>query len=139
MKEEDYYPAGAYSDPNAPYNQKEVEPIDVDVSVIYVINKLDTIKTTDYIAESWEDVETDDEGYIIKSGGIDYDFSNCNFIKDYENQRNSIPKLLNMLENYLKKELLDINPNSPRGYELQKALQSCQGWKFEDIDIIKKN
>ena len=39
MSDRDYYPAGAYSDPNAPYNQCEPPEIDLEVKVTETLVK----------------------------------------------------------------------------------------------------
>ena len=51
MIKSDYYPPGAEFDPNAPYNQSDPEPVEVDVCISQTLHKSTTISTTDYVAE----------------------------------------------------------------------------------------
>ena len=48
MSEADYYPAGAYSDPNAPYNEPVIPERDFDIDVEFVMSKTVTVTTNDY-------------------------------------------------------------------------------------------
>ena len=82
MFESEYYPLGANT-PDAPWNQSDPDPVDVDCYVSCSISKDITISTTDYIAEKWEDWDMDAEGNYVHSGGVDYDFSDCNFSEAY--------------------------------------------------------
>jgi hypothetical protein len=49
MKESDYYPAGAYSDPNAPYNQVDVPEKDFEVTCSQSLSRTAIVTTNDYI------------------------------------------------------------------------------------------
>lgn len=51
MSEADFYPAGAYLDPNAPYNEVEVPERDFNVSISQSLSKDTTITTTQYVPE----------------------------------------------------------------------------------------
>ena len=51
MRASDYYPAGAYSDPNAPYNEVEVPERDFDVDVTETLTRTATVTTRKYCPE----------------------------------------------------------------------------------------
>lgn len=51
MKESDYYPVGAYSDPSAPYNEPVIPEREFDVQVVQVLSKSDTVCTNRYQPE----------------------------------------------------------------------------------------
>jgi len=51
MRESDYYPAGAYSDPNAPYNEVEVPERDFDLTVTETLKRTATVTTQKYCPE----------------------------------------------------------------------------------------
>jgi hypothetical protein len=74
MKESDYYPAGAYSDPNAPYNQCEPPEIELDVTVSETLTRASSIVTNNayYV--------TDEEGYT------ELNTENFSPVSDYEEQ-----------------------------------------------------
>ena len=65
------YPLGAEYDPNAPWNQKDLEEKDIEVTISVTLSKTVTISVNDYkIGESG----LDEEGYYFE----DIDFSECN-------------------------------------------------------------
>ena len=68
MKESGYYPAGAEFDPRAPWNEIELPPKEVEVTVSVTISKTMKVPVGDYII--------DEEG--------EADFSNCDLKKAVE-------------------------------------------------------
>ena len=72
------YPAGAREDRNAPYNQPDIQPEDVEVDIIVTMSLTTKIKVDDYdIEQEWDD----DEGKILVKN-----FENCNLIKQAQEQ-----------------------------------------------------
>ena len=67
-KESGYYPAGAEFDPRAPWNEVELPPKEVEVTVSVTISKTMKVPVGDYII--------DEEG--------EADFSNCDLKKAVE-------------------------------------------------------
>lgn len=149
MFESGYYPPGAEHDPNAPYNQSDSDPIDVDCYISCSISKDITVSTTDYIAEEWEDWDSDDEGGYIHSGGVDYDFSNCNFSKAYHQDHYGILELLEQLKVFLEGAIEDLEQLSSEANKEEKAakranlriykqmLEDCQGWTLDEEEVGK--
>lgn len=74
------YPAGAENDPNAPYNQIDPEPIEIEVTVSITLSKTVKVYVDDYIEEA---PEVDEDGRYYK-GNID--FSNCDLKSAVKNQ-----------------------------------------------------
>ena len=70
MKESGYYPAGAEFDPRAPWNEVELPPKDVEVTVSVTLSKTVKITVNDYTI--------DEEGYC--------DFSECDLHKAVKEQ-----------------------------------------------------
>ena len=68
MKESGYYPAGAEFDPRAPWNEVELPPKDVEVTISAIVSKTMKVPVGDYII--------DEEG--------EADFSNCDLKKAVE-------------------------------------------------------
>ena len=68
MKESGYYPAGAEFDPRAPWNEIELPPKDVEVTISAIVSKTIKVPVRDYII--------DEEGNI--------DFSECDLKKAVE-------------------------------------------------------
>lgn len=119
------YPPGAEHDPNAPYNQKEQEPIDIDVCVSCTLSKSTTIEGNP---------EVDD-------------------LKDiYEQQDYTIPELLDefgcileikIAETKATIKLLDDNmSNAKKALEssishYNNMLKSIKGWTVDELEVIK--
>lgn len=120
------YPPGAEHDPNAPYNQKEQEPIDINVCVSCTLSKSTTIEGNP---------EVDD-------------------LKDiYEQQDYTIPELLDEFIKILKKEIAEINAtikllddnmsNAKKALEssvshYNNMLKSIKGWTVDELEVIKE-
>ena len=68
MKESGYYPAGAEFDPRAPWNEVELPPKEVEVTISAIVSKTMKVPVRDYTI--------DEEGNI--------DFSECNLKKAVE-------------------------------------------------------
>ena len=68
MKESGYYPAGAEFDPRAPWNEVELPPKEVEVTISAIVSKTMKVPVRDYTI--------DEEGNI--------DFSNCDLKKAVE-------------------------------------------------------
>jgi hypothetical protein len=65
------YPLGAEHDHNAPWNQKDFEEKDIEVTISVTLSKTVTISVNDY---KIEESGLDEEGYYFE----DIDFSECN-------------------------------------------------------------
>lgn len=153
MKDSDYYPAGAYNDPNAPYNQHDNEPIDVDVNITITLSKDTTISTCDYIADEWEDWDSDDEGGVVHTGGIDYDFSNVDFVEEYGKSEFTIPQLLDELVKLAQDKINSIRDsqefsesgktrNGKKIQEirrLQAIINDASGWEEQETEVERND
>ena len=131
------YPIGA-DIPNAPWNQSDPEPIEVEVTISQSLSRSTKIKVTDYIANEWEDVDSDDEGGFYKIGGVEYDFSDSDLKGAYEEQEYDIPKLLDYLKAYLIADIAKYNEESNRKKELQHILSCCEGWNVDETEVIQE-
>lgn len=136
MTERDYYPAGAYEDPNAPYNQSDPDAVDVDVTICQVISRSTTIKVTDYIASPWEEIEPDDDGGFYRTGGVDYDFSDSDLKGAYEEQEFTIPDLLTELKDYIKQDL-DNGCSKSKKLWLERMMKACEGWIVDETEVVE--
>ena len=94
------YPCGA-DGPDAPWNQSDLEPVEVDVTISQSLSRPTTIEVTDYITNEWEDIVIDEGGKFHKIEGIEYDFSDSDLKGAYERQEYTIPELLDYLKDYL--------------------------------------
>lgn len=125
MRDCDYYPLGAYNDPNAPYNEVELPDIEVSCEVSITLTKKDApVFTGNYIDES------DDEGYE----GYEVLDTYQELADKYDDQHYCLTGLLDELAKYIRGELQgDISRG--RRNELSKMLEDCQDWEEGDTDI----
>lgn len=122
MSEADYYPAGAYSDPNAPYNEPIIPERDFDIDVEFVMSKAVTVTTNDYAPE-----------YDDEDGRECANTENTDWEQAYDNSGHlTIAEMLQELESYVKDDMTKTAPNSGKGRYLQRVLESCQGWEVKE-------
>jgi len=120
MRDRDYYPAGAYSDPNAPFNQHDPDPIEVSIGVTVTLTHETTVETTNYVSSEDGDELLDRYGEL-------------NVL--YGEQHMTIPQLLDELKKYIKGELAGDNVTYQRKQELMDMLLDCDGWTQEETDV----
>lgn len=122
MSEADYYPAGAYNDPNAPYNEPIIPERDFDIDVEFVMSKTVTVTTNDYAPE-----------YDDEDGRENANTENTDWEEAYDNSGHlTIAEMLQELESYVKDDMEKTAPNSGKGRYLQRVLESCQGWEVKE-------
>ena len=131
------YPAGAQYDSNAPYNQPELEPVKVDVTISQTLSRCATIEVSDYTAEEWSEVEPDDEGGFTRTGGINYDFSDTNLEEAYREQEYTVIDLLNYLRAHLIVELTECSSKGSRRKKLQALLEACSSWTVDETEVVE--
>jgi hypothetical protein len=116
MKESDYYPAGAWNDPDAPYNWHEQPEIELEVTVSLTISKTVKVYTTDYAVDVEEDYE---DGTCYKS----YNFDDCDLQELVQEQIELPHELAKDLKE--KKYLTDS--------QKELMLKDCSGWTVDDV------
>ena len=137
MIESGYYPPGAEFDPNAPYNQRDPDEIEVNVCISQTLHKSTTISTTDYVAEEWEDYERDDDGGFVTTREVSYNFSDSDLLSAYKNDNWTIPELLNELKNYIQQDLDKGCSKSKESY-LKCMIAACEDWELDEEEVIKE-
>jgi len=136
----DNYPCGV-SDANIDRLtgvEPEQKPIDVEVTITQTLSRNTTIQTSDYIATDWLDEELNDDGTVSRYGGTEYDYSECNLLKDYEEQDYTIPDLLNELSAYLTVELNKTPKRGGRYNVLKNMLKACKEWVVDDSEVNRE-
>ena len=137
MIESGYYPPGTEFNPNAPWNQSDPEPVEVDVTISQSLSRSTKITVTDYIAKEWEDYEPDEEGGFYRTGGVDYDFSDSDLKGAYEEQEYTIPELLDYLKAYLITDIAECDKQSGKKKKLQHILACCEGWEVDETEVVE--
>lgn len=131
MRDRDYYPAGAYNDPNAPFNQVEPPEIEAEVNVSFTLERDATITT--------DEVWWDEDGWEV--------CADADLDKAYDSYYVQIPEMLEELMKYAKGELEVLekfikartaNKEERERYRyLQRILDSASGWEVTDRDAWK--
>lgn len=114
----DYYPAGAYHDPNAPFNQCEILEIEVKCDVMVSVVR--------------EGVPVMTDNYTRDEDGIDV--LQEYLPDDYENGHHDIPELLGELAKYINGELAG-GVTGDRKRQLFGMLADCEGWRTEVTSV----
>ena len=110
MSMRDYYPAGAYYDSDAPYNQLAEGDYTIETTAVVAVTLRKDIV-----------VEVINDDYQVLED-------------DYAKEHTSLPALLGELEKYIQGELQsDISEGRRR--ELGKMLDDCRGWSEDCTEI----
>lgn len=126
MRDRDYYPAGAYDDPNAPYNQSDNEVREFECHATVTL-EADIVVETDQYQQY-----VDDEG-----GDTYYEFDGVVWGEEYNKNSITLPQMLNELKKYVEQDLAMTGKNTKKGQELQRLLDACQGWSVVETEIEK--
>lgn len=124
MRDRDYYPAGAYNDPYAPYNEVSVPDHEFDVEVQVTLSNSTIVTTNDYIPEFDEE-----------DGRMYTDTSSTDWGKAYEESCYSIPQMLEELKVLLEEKIAD--PNCKKKTRYKNMLHDCKGWTVEEIEVYE--
>ena len=125
MTESAYYPMGAEFDKNAPYNQVEPEPLEIEVTVSVTLSKTMKIKVNDYL----EEIEYDEEG---KHRNID--FSVCD-LDTAVNSQIYLPQDSGLIfDNYISKYSNLKNESSYN--EAKKIVDDLSDWNVDEMEVV---
>lgn len=125
MRDSDYYPAGAWNNPNAKYNQSEPTETDFDVNVRTTLQKDATIWTSDY------NPEYDDE-----DGRIYYNTEDTNWVDAYKDVCYTPLELINLFKEcleFLKEN--NIRWGNKMDYSIKELIKNCEGWNEEEFEV----
>ena len=142
MHDNYHYPAGA-DGPNAPWNQHDIPEEEFNITYYATLRKDVTITTDDYIpGASGVDYEPDDEGGYYAEGWHDPDdTSETNWKAAFEDNGYNTPlELINLLKDYLQKDLENIDriaeeTKTDKSYlkrKLEGLIEECNGWAIEE-------
>lgn len=123
----DYYPMGAYNDPNAPFNEPtDPDPIEVECKVSVTLQKAVIVETDNYSID-----------YDEESGNYDIDLHDSynELAEKAGEQHYSIPDLLAELARYIKNDIAA--PAIPDSHKntLRKMLADAEGWELDCVEV----
>lgn len=143
MREADYYPPGAYNDPNAPWNEPSIPEIEFEVTISQTLSKGTNVTTNDYTPQC-DMGEEDGIGYCNKWN----DTSNTDWKKAYEDEHFTPLELIGKLREYVEMHLVVIemelaaeNPKTAKttlkAVELRRLLKECDDWCEDETEIVE--
>ena len=134
------YPDGLSDNtPGAPWNDPIVPEKEFDVTCSQTLSKTVTVTTNNYIpGVSGVDYESDDEGGYCAVGWHDPDdTSDTNWNEEYSLCHETIPSLLNILKEYIKKDL-EYGDSKFSKEHLKYLLEECDGWTVDEEEYIEE-
>ena len=143
MSDMDFYPAGAYYDSSAPYNEPYVPEKEFDCTCIQVLSKTVSVITDNYIpGKSGVDDEVDDEGHPYASPWHDPDdTSDTNWAEEYHDNDHYTPiQLIGLYKDTLKKQLeswegMEDTPEGMKNIKnIKHLISECEGWEEDELD-----
>ena len=132
MAEKDYFPAGAFNDPSAPYNQSTPDEEEFTVTVSQTLSKTVSVYTNQYNPVIDKDEDT---GY----GFMDYDTSDTDWEEVYHDNDYHTPlQLIELFGKYLdhmlnKKTVVSFSPSF-----LKHLRDECQEWTEDECEYIEE-
>lgn len=127
MRDSDFYPAGAYNDPYAPYNEVEVPEKEFEVAVSQTLSKSTSIWTNQYQPE-----------YDEETGHTDADTTYTDWKKAYKDVAMTP---LEIIQNCGKiaKALLEEGKTRFAGIYLKDLVEECDDWQEDDYEVIEED
>lgn len=123
MKESDYYPAGAYSDPSAPYNEQPVPERIFDVHVVQILSKDDKVCTSDYTPE------IDEENGHVYANTENTDWNKANRDSNYEPI-----DIINACK-CIAQWAIDNGTSRIGKYTLEDIVDACNDWEVDETTV----
>lgn len=126
MRDRDYYPAGAYDDPNAPYNEVSVPDKSFDVFVSQTLSKSTEVTTDDYIPR----FDEEDCPYA--------DTDSTNFKDAYTKEHMTPLQLIEKFKEFLTKHLPDPIVDISGFKESKRLIKECEGWVEDELTVLEE-
>ena len=125
MRDRDYYPACAWLDPDAPYNDVPTEPYEFDCIITQTVQKYVGVETKSYNME----VDEEDGSVYREPDGVDWD-------EEYGEQHLDIPELLEALQGLAKEKLEKCKDLSiPEKNRLNRLIEEADGWESTEKSV----
>ena len=127
MSEADFYPAGAYKDSSAPYNQVEIPEKEFEVTISQTLSRTVTVTTNDYQPE-----------YDEETGHTYANTENTDWKKVYEKCDFKLQDLVGELKGYVQSDLAMTGSNTGKGRYLKRLLEACDNWIEDDWEVVEE-
>jgi len=147
MSGADYYPAGAYNDPNAPYNQEDVPDMDFEVTCSQTLSRTVTVTTNNYVpGASGVDYEPDGEGGYDACGYQDpANTSDTNWSSEYASNGHKTPlELIQLFKETLEQQLkswegMEDEPCAKKEiHRIEHLIEECSNWTEDETEFVEE-
>ena len=126
MRDSDYYPAGSYNDPNAPYNEHVNADKDFDVTCSQTLSKTDVVTTNKYNFEC----DYDEDGYWEHT-----DTSDICWADEYHDNDHYTPlQLIELFKAHLEEELKSDAVAKEKISKYKHLISECEDWSEDETD-----
>lgn len=133
MDPKDYYPAGAYDDTNAPYNEAENPEIELGVLCSQTLSRSVPCITNDYTCDR---EEVDEDGNIVP---VNVNTSETCWEDVYaENDYRTPLQLIELFKKFLSNKLIGDPPMPESPSFLKHLIKDCEGW-IEDETVVMED
>ena len=139
MRENDNYPPGVESNPNAPWNQNDPKEKEFEVTISQTLSKSTTVTTSDYTPGGYfPETERDIDGYhTITCHELD-DTSDTNWKEAYKGEHLTPLQLIGEFKGFLTKYLPDPIIDVKRFQRFKYLINECEGWIEDEIEVIEE-
>ena len=128
MRDRDYYPAGAYDDPSAPYNSVDVPEKDFEITCTQTLSKSVIVTTDNYIPGGYGVDE--DGGYQDPD-----DTSDTCWADEYaENDYHTPAQLIALFHRYLQDEFERPGIAVREPSFMKRLMEECEDWYVDEED-----
>ena len=134
------YPDGLNDNtPGTPWSEPVIPEKEFEVTCSQTLSKSVAVWTDNYVpGASGVDYEPDDEGgYYASSWHDPDDTSDTDWKKEYSLCHETIPSLLNILKEYIKKDL-EYGDSKFSKEHLEYLLEECDGWIVDEEEFIEE-
>lgn len=135
MRESGYYPPGAEFDPDAPYNQRDLDEKEFNVTISQTLSKSTIVRTNDYIpGDYYTEREWDGEEYCTVTCQEPDDTSDTNWKDAYKMEHDTPLHLISLFKRVLEGDIiLDKLPESRKRY----LIEECSNWVEDDFEVCE--
>lgn len=138
MSDKDYYPAGAYKDTNAPYNQSDIPEEDFEITCSQSLSKTVTVTTNDYIPGAEDvDYDVDEDGCHAIYYKEDPDTSDTNWEEAYNKEHYTPKKLLELFKEFLETYIPDPIVNIKEYKRYKHLIKECSDWCSDELSFME--
>lgn len=127
MSEEDYYPAGAYRDPEAPFNRHDPPEEEFTCTVSQTFEKNVKIRTSNYVQDF--DYDEDTGGRLPTCDTSDTDWN-----EEFNDQGTGILDLIGELKRRISDDISSVKDRKEL-VRLTKLKNACEGWVMTEQNV----